>query len=67
MILIEDVLILHENSIQDFGDSSGVRDIGLLESALVRPFQTFGGDELYISPFDKEAALGESLIKIIPL
>lgn len=66
MILIEDVLILHEFSIQDFGGSSGVRDIGLLESAIARPFQTFGGEELYVSPFDKAAALGESLIKNHP-
>lgn len=48
MILIEDVLILHEFSIQDFGGSSGVRDIGLLESAIARPFQTFGDEENYM-------------------
>jgi len=39
MILLEDVLSVHEFSIKDFGGSSGVRDIGLLESAIARPFQ----------------------------
>lgn len=62
MILIEDVLLIHENSIKDFGGSKGVRDKGLLESAISRPFQTFGGEDLYPSPFAKAAAVGESLI-----
>ena len=62
MILLEDVLMLHEFSIKDFGGSRGVRDIGLLESAIARPFQTFGGEDLYPSPIDKAAAVAESLI-----
>jgi death-on-curing protein len=62
MILIEDILILHSKSIKDFGGSHGVRDLGLLESALARPFQTFEGEDLYPTIFQKAAALGESLI-----
>lgn len=62
MILIEDILELHQNSINDFGGSHGIRDKGLLESAIARPFQTFGGEDLYPSIFAKAAALGESLI-----
>lgn len=62
MILFEDVLKLHDASIEDFGGAKGIRDIGLLESALARPFQTFGGEELYPTPFEKAAAIGESLI-----
>jgi death-on-curing protein len=59
-------LLLHEFSIKDFGGASGIRDIGLLESAIARPFQTFGGKDLYPSPFDKAAAMGESLIENHP-
>ena len=66
MILLEDVLLLHEFSIKDFGGASGIRDIGLLESAIAPPFQTFGGEDLYPSPFDKAAAIGESLIENHP-
>ena len=62
MILLEDVLKLHELSIRDFGGSNGVRDSGLLESAIARPFQTFGGEDLYQTVIEKAAALGESLI-----
>ena len=62
MIILNDVLELHEKSIKDFGGSQGIRDIGLLESALARPFQTFGGEDLYPTIFEKTAALGQSLI-----
>jgi len=66
MISIEDVIRLHELSIKFFGGSSGVRDTEMLESALARPFQTFGGVELYESIFEKSAALLESLVKNHP-
>ncbi len=62
MILIEDVLKLHNFSINDYGGAVGIRDIGLLESAIARPFQTFDGEDLYKTPIEKAAALGESLI-----
>ena len=62
MILIDDILKLHEASIDDYGGAKGTRDIGLLESAIARPFQTFGGENLYKTPFEMAAALGESLI-----
>ncbi len=39
-----------------------VQDIGGLDSAIARPFQTFGGEDLYPSIFDKAAAIGESII-----
>ncbi len=62
MILLEDILELHLKSIEDFGGANGVRDLGLLESAIARPFQTFDGIDLYPTIIEKAAALGESLI-----
>ncbi len=62
MIRLEDILILHEASIRRFGGSMGIRDSAMLESAIARPFQTFGGEELYPDAFSKAAALAESLI-----
>ncbi|MFT4095420.1 MAG: type II toxin-antitoxin system death-on-curing family toxin [Niabella sp.] len=62
MISLEDILYLHECSIKDYGGINGIRDLGLLKSAIARPFQTFGGEELYLSPYEKAAALAESLI-----
>jgi len=62
MIDVQDILNLHKRSIEDFGGSHGIRDLGLLESAIARPFQTFGGEDLYPSAYEKAAALAESLI-----
>lgn len=62
MILLEDILYLHKCSIEDYGGADGIRDKGLLDSAIARPFQTFGGEELYPSPIEKAAALIESII-----
>jgi death-on-curing protein len=66
MIILADILELHENSINDFGGSHGIRDMGLLEAALARPYQTFSGNDLYPTTLEKAAALGESLIKNHP-
>jgi death on curing protein len=62
MILIEDILQVHQFSIDKFGGGNGIRDTGSLESAIARPFKTFGGEDLYPTIFEKAAALGESLI-----
>jgi len=56
MIEINDILELHERSIDDFGGSYGIRDIGLLKSAISRPFQTFEV-KIYILQFLKKLLL----------
>jgi death on curing protein len=50
------VLTLHEQQVQLFGGSSGVRDIGLLESAIAQPMATFGDEFLHPSIADQAAA-----------
>jgi death on curing protein len=62
MITKDEVLRLHTRSIEKYGGADGVRDDGLLESAIARPYQTFGGEYLYTSIFEKAAAMAESLI-----
>lgn len=49
------MLQIHSVAIARFGGLDGVRDEGLLESALAQPFQTFGGMELYPSLAQKAA------------
>lgn len=58
----EKVLLLHQLIAQETGGSIGVRDEGLLESALEAAFSTFGGQELYPSKEEKGARIGFSLI-----
>jgi death on curing protein len=62
MISKESVLKMHELSILKYGGSNGVRDDRLLESAIARPYQTFGGEDLYPTAYEKAAAIAESLI-----
>lgn len=39
----EQVLMLHDRLIEVTGGSKGIRDEGMLDSALANPFQVFGG------------------------
>lgn len=60
------VLFIHTRAVERFGGSHGIRDLGLVESAVARPQAGFGGEYLYISIFDKAAALFQSLLKNHP-
>ena len=62
MISVDDVLKMHDRSVDDFGGAKGIRNTGLLESALARPFQAFAGEDLCPTTFEKAAAIAESLI-----
>ena len=59
---LAEVLKLHARIIDETGGSHGLRDLGLLESALGQPRQTFGGQDLYEGVVEKATALGYSLI-----
>lgn len=63
---LAEVLKLHDLIIAETGGSHGLRDLGLLESALGQPQQTFGGEDLYPSLAAKASTLGFSLIKNHP-
>ncbi len=63
---ISQVLFIHDQMVKRFGGSHGIRDIGLIESAVARPQATFGGKHLYSSLFDRAAALLQSLLKKHP-
>ena len=57
------VLKLHTQLIEFTGGCDGIRDEGLLDSALESPFQSFGGEELYPSIQAKAARLCYGLVK----
>ena len=59
----EQILLLHTQLIETTGGSDGIRDVGLLESALESPFQSFDGEELYPSIQAKAARLCYGLVK----
>ncbi len=62
----QQILYIHDQMIKRFGGSMGVRDIGLLESAVGRPLSSFDGKDLYPNIFYKSAALLQSLLKNHP-
>ena len=57
----EQVIMLHEQLIDETGGSHGLKDEGLLESALASPFQSFDGKDLFPSTYQKAARLGFGL------
>lgn len=59
----EQVLMLHRQLIESTGGCDGIRDDGLLDSALESPFQSFSGKELYPSIQTKAARLCYGLIR----
>ncbi len=56
------VLLLHQLIAEATGGSIGIRDEGLLESALETAFSSFGGQEFYPTKEEKGARLGYNLI-----
>ena len=59
---IDKVLLLHQYIAAETGGSVGLRDEGLLESALEGAFATFEGRELYPTKEEKAARIGASLV-----
>lgn len=58
----ENVIQIHYEIVEATGGSQGLRDLGLLESAIMRPQQTFAGKDLYPTLEVKAAALVHSLL-----
>ena len=58
----EQVLFIHARLLAETGGEHGIRDLGLLQSAVARPQAVFDGSELYPDIPQKAAALLESLI-----
>jgi death-on-curing protein len=62
----EQVLFIHARLVDETGGSHGVRDLGLLMSAVGRPLATFDRQDLYPDIFAKAAALMDSLVRNHP-
>jgi death-on-curing protein len=62
----EQVLFLHSRIISATGGAHGVRDLGMMLSALGCPQATFEDQELYPDLFTKTAALMDSLVRNHP-
>ena len=55
-LTLSDVLDMHRDQIERYGGACGIRDVGLLESALGMPMAGFGGTYLHSDLFEMAAA-----------
>lgn len=61
-LTLEQVVAIHDDQIERYGGRHGIARLELLESAVMRPQTTFGGNDLYPTLFDKASAMMHSLI-----
>jgi death-on-curing protein len=55
-LTLDDIIESHQSQIDTYGGSHGIRDIGLLESAIAQPEASFGGQYLHADIFQMAAA-----------
>jgi death-on-curing protein len=55
-ITLDEVLEIHRDQLARYGGSDGIRDLGLLQSAIAQPQATFGGQFLHADFFEMAAA-----------
>lgn len=65
-LTIEEILRLHQKLLDATGGSPGLRDIGLLESAVYSAQQSFGEEEAYPTPEQRAARLAFSITQNHP-
>lgn len=52
------ILAFHQDQVKTYGGQQGVRDEGLLESALAQPQASFGGEYVHEGIYEMAAAYG---------
>lgn len=65
-LIEETILSFHKDQIETYGGSRGIRDQGLLQSALAQPAARFGGKYLHDGLFHMAAAYGFHICKNHP-
>jgi death-on-curing protein len=62
-LTLGEVLALHRRILAESGGRPGLRDLGIIASALAQPRASVGGQDAYPTLIDKAAALGYSLVR----
>ena len=57
------IMTVHVRLIHEFGGSIGVREVGLIDSARLRPLTSFGGELIYKTPFTRAGVLWMGLLR----
>jgi death-on-curing protein len=62
----EQVIAVHDASLARFGGASGIRDPGMLDSALARPFASFDGVDAFPDDISRACAMAHAIISDHP-
>jgi len=62
-LTLGEVVELHRLILGATGGAPGIRDLGILESAIAQPKATFGGSDLYPTLIEKAATLCFALVQ----
>lgn len=62
----DEAFAYHTVSIEEYGGAHGLRDVGMLESALAMPMQGFSGEYAHAFPFEMAAAYAFHIAKNHP-
>jgi len=65
-LTLDEVFEIHREMIAQYGGSDGIRDKGLLESAVATPQASFGGDYVHSNIFEMAAAYLFHIVKNHP-
>lgn len=63
---LEQVMRLHASMIEQYGGADGIRDVGLLQSAVAMPQMAYGGEHLHTDIFEMAAAYLYHLVQNHP-
>ncbi|MFW5829497.1 MAG: type II toxin-antitoxin system death-on-curing family toxin [Planctomycetota bacterium] len=63
---LDQVLRIHAQMVEHYGGARGVRDLGLLQSAVAMPQASYGGQVLHPTVFDQAAAYLYHLVQNHP-
>ena len=66
ILTTDEIIEIHEKLITATGGSPGLRDMGLLESAVLGCTQTFDGEDLYPTVIEKASRMAYSICKNHP-
>ena len=65
-LTLDEILLIHENQLKLYGGDSGLRDMGLLQSALNMPSAGFGDEYFHKDLYEMAAAYLFHLVKNHP-
>ncbi len=65
-LTIEEILYLHQKLLNVTGGMPGLRDLGLLESAVYGALQSFGSEDAYPTPEERAARLAFAITQNHP-